>query len=102
MHMHTLHACTFSTFDILEGTFQSLMRVSMSLCVVCVALCLCQQAAARSAADTVSNVEHLLGRAKSFLDLCPPIPTFTPTHPQPSQEVFLLPPLLFPLALSSI
>jgi hypothetical protein len=31
-------------------------------------------AAARSAIDTVSNVAHLIGRAKAFLDLCPPIP----------------------------
>jgi len=29
---------------------------------------------ARTAMDTLSNIEHLFGRAKAFLDLCPPIP----------------------------
>ena len=31
-------------------------------------------AAARGAMDSVSNIEHLFGRARAFLDLCPPIP----------------------------
>ena len=39
-------------------------------------------AAARSAMETVATVEHLLGRARAFLELCPPLPGLAtqPTH----------------------
>jgi hypothetical protein len=45
-------------------------------------------ATARAAMDSVSNVEHLFGRAKAFLDLCPPIPqlAFPPDAPRKEEE----------------
>ena len=45
-------------------------------------------ATARAAMDSVSNVEHLFGRAKAFLDLCPPIPQLAcpPDAPRTEEE----------------
>ena len=43
-------------------------------------------ATARAAMDSVSNVEHLFGRAKAFLDLCPPIPELACPTDAPRKE----------------
>ncbi len=43
-------------------------------------------ATARAAMDSVSNVEHLFGRAKAFLDLCPPIPQLASPPDAPRKE----------------
>ena len=40
-------------------------------------------AAARGAMETVAEVEHLLGRAKAFLQLCPPVPGLNTPSAQP-------------------